>query len=287
MRQKFYFLNSHIINQIRQFKDLTQPVPLNISFDLGLTYISGQFISPNTLKCDHLKLLVGDDIFRSQDRRNIYILRDQRWEKWQRFDELHGTYYKMVFVNPESPPTIEISGIKMHSTQNGNPRLDTRNKIDSFQNIKGKVLDTCMGLGYTAIAAAAISRVENVISCERSRIMVQFCRENPWSQPLFNHPKIHPLLYPVHNFITTLPDRFFQTVIHDPPRFSLAAELYSENFYRELFRTLTPGGELYHYTGDPHKKTRKISLVQKTRGILQKIGFRDIKYKYSGLVARK
>ena len=282
-----YYLNPYLLSQIRESRNASQPVQLIISLDLGLTHIDGLFFSPDLLKFENIEVKITNEMFQSLDSRTIYVFRGQTWHKWQYFDDRSGQYYKMVFVKPECPPTIEVSGIKMHITQNSDPRQDTQNKLKSLQNIQGKVLDTCMGLGYTAIAAANISKVNCVFCCEKDPSIVRFCRENPWSQSLFYHPKIHPLLYPVHEFVASLPDQFFQTIIHDPPRFALAPELYTENFYRELFRLMYEGGELYHYTGDPNRKIRGASLAQKTRGILLKIGFREVRYAYAGVVARK
>jgi hypothetical protein len=50
-------------------------------------------------------------------------------------------------------------------------------------------------------------------------------------------------------------DGAFSRIIHDPPTFSLAGELYSGAFYRELFRVLAKDGRLFHYLGDPNSRT--------------------------------
>jgi hypothetical protein len=47
----------------------------------------------------------------------------------------------------------------------------------------------------------------------------------------------------------------FARIIHDPPAFSLAGDLYSGEFYRELFRVLGRGGRLFHYIGDLESKS--------------------------------
>ena len=43
----------------------------------------------------------------------------------------------------------------------------------------------------------------------------------------------------------------FDAVLHDPPRFGIAGELYSQAFYDHLARVLKPRGVLFHYTGTP------------------------------------
>jgi predicted methyltransferase len=47
-----------------------------------------------------------------------------------------------------------------------------------------------------------------------------------------------------------LPAGAFARVIHDPPLFALAGQLYSQAFYGELFRVLARGGRLFHYLGN-------------------------------------
>ena len=44
--------------------------------------------------------------------------------------------------------------------------------------------------------------------------------------------------------LPSLPDASFDLILHDPPRFSLAGELYRA--LRELFRVLKPGGHVPH-----------------------------------------
>ena len=42
-------------------------------------------------------------------------------------------------------------------------------------------------------------------------------------------------------------------ILHDPPRFGIAGELYSQAFYNHLARVLKRRGRLFHYTGSPNK----------------------------------
>jgi predicted methyltransferase len=58
--------------------------------------------------------------------------------------------------------------------------------------------------------------------------------------------------------------------------FSLAGELYSLEFYRELHRVTAPGGRLFHYVGDPESR----SGARVTRGVLRRLeeaGFRNLR----------
>ena len=57
-------------------------------------------------------------------------------------------------------PTLLLGGFTMHriSGENMNPGIDTEAKLASIKpmyfNKDSKILDTCMGLGYTCIGAA-------------------------------------------------------------------------------------------------------------------------------------
>ncbi|MEJ2636556.1 MAG: methyltransferase, partial [Calditrichia bacterium] len=175
--------------------------------------------------------------------------------------------------------------IKMHVTMNGDPEKDTISKLKTLGKLHGQILDTCMGLGYTAIAAARQPDVQGVTVCEADANMFALCRENPWSAGLFENPAIHPVLKPVQEHVPDIPDESVNAVIHDPPRFALAPALYSEQFYRQLFRILTAKGRMYHYTGDPNRRTRRSSLPQKTMSLLKKVGFRKVREAYFGVIA--
>ena len=52
--------------------------------------------------------------------------------------------------------------------------------------------------------------------------------------------------------IALIPDGSVDAVLHDPPRFGIAGELYSAAFYQQLARVLRRKGLLFHYTGSPN-----------------------------------
>lgn len=64
----------------------------------------------------------------------------------------------------------------------------------------------------------------------------------------------------------------FDAVVHDPPRFSLAGELYSE-----IYRVLRHGGRLFHYTGNPHVIKTGSSFVDGVIRRLKAAGFKNVK----------
>ena len=53
-------------------------------------------------------------------------------------------------------PTMLVSGVQMHRTSGEDPWSDTLAKVRCVAPVVGRVLDTCTGLGYTAIVAAAV-----------------------------------------------------------------------------------------------------------------------------------
>lgn len=194
-------------------------------------------------------------------------------------------FYKLV---PTIPPTIEINGIRMHRTKEATPLEDTINKVNAVKPGEGEtVLDTCMGLGYTAIEAA--KRGAYVMTVEKDPNVLELARLNPWSWELFHSQNIQVIQGDAFDVVKRFRDGTFDVVIHDPPRFSLAGQLYSEEFYRELFRVLKKGGRLFHYVGNPGKRYRRKDLQRGVMERLREAGFVGIKRveEALGVVARK
>lgn len=169
-------------------------------------------------------------------------------------------------------PTVTLSGVPMHRVKGTDPWRDSQVKVRAARP-RGLVLDTCMGLGYTAIMAARQAR--GVITLELDPAVIWLARQNPWSQNLFSSPAIWPVQAHAEELVQALPASQFSVVIHDPPMFSLAGELYSLAFYRALHRALRPQGRLFHYVGRPESKMAR----GVTRGVmrrLQQAGFRRV-----------
>ncbi len=167
------------------------------------------------------------------------------------FSEVTGRVYGLM--PSESAPTMLVSGFPMHRIKDTNPHLDTLSKIKAVAPIGGQVLDTTTGLGYTAIEAAKTA--EHVTTIELDPVAQGIARLNPWSQALFNNPKITQLIGDSFEEIEHFADETFSCIIHDPPTFSLAGDLYSAEFYRQSFRVLKRRGRMFHYVGDPESKS--------------------------------
>ncbi len=162
-------------------------------------------------------------------------------------------------------PTMLIAGFTMHRIVDIDPMQDTRKKITTITPIVGRVLDTATGLGYTAIEAARTA--DEVVTIELDPGAQEIAQHNPWSRGLFSNPKIKQVMGDAFEIVPTFADASFARIIHDPPIFSLAGELYSGQFYRELYRVLKPGGRLFHYIGDLNSK----SGGTVTRGALRRL----------------
>ncbi len=162
-------------------------------------------------------------------------------------------------------PSMLVAGMVMHRVEGIDPYRDTLNKIRAAAPVTGIVLDTATGLGYTAIEAAKTA--ERVITVEIDPASLEIARLNPWSQDLFNHPKIQQIVGDVQEVVEEMAAETFSVVLHDPPTFRLAGELYSAEFYAQLYRVLRRRGRLFHYIGDPTSH----SVQRVWRGVAQRL----------------
>lgn len=169
-------------------------------------------------------------------------------------------------------PTTLVSGIPMHRIQEVEPWEDTRRKVRAAAP-QGVMLDTALGLGYSAIQSAA--KAERVISVEIDPEALRLARRNPWSRELFTASNIEVHIGDIEEVIESFNEHTFARVLHDPPAMSLAGELYSTSFYRDVRRVLRRNGRLFHYIGDPESASGRNT----TRGVMRRLqdaGFQRI-----------
>jgi uncharacterized protein len=172
--------------------------------------------------------------------------------------------------------TIEIDGVRMHQTARKTPLQDAQDRVRAVGVCAGsRMLDVCTGLGYSAIASAG--KGAKVTTLELDENVLELAKANKDSAALFSSPNITIRMGDAFDSIDDFADGSFDFIIHDPPRFSLAGELYSLAFYQKLFRVLRRGGRMFHYTGNPGKNSGK----QMTKGFKQRLvgaGFVGIQY---------
>ena len=150
------------------------------------------------------------------------------------------------------PPTFEIDGIKMLPSEKVSPYLDAQAKVALIEPRGKVVLDTCGGLGYFA-AWCIEGGATRIISFEKNADVIWLRGLNPWSPPAGGALSLtHG---DVSERIGELADGSVDAILHDPPRFGIAGELYSQAFYDQLARVLKRGGRMFHYTGTPNKLT--------------------------------
>jgi predicted methyltransferase len=216
----------------------------------------------NRLSINELKKIV-------KKTQRIYLCRDGDMEPLE--DRSCG-YYKLVPT--AGAPLLEISGVKMHISKGTDPFTSASEMAQQAVRKGDKVLDCCSGLGYAAIAAHRLGASE-VLSIELSREVMGLRAQNPWSYDL-GKKGIVQCQGSSFELISTMPAISFDSVIHDPPRFSLAGELYSEEFYRHIFRVLRRDGRLFHYTGNPNVVKKGSSFVDGVIRRLKAVGFRNV-----------
>ncbi|HJS34055.1 MAG TPA: SAM-dependent methyltransferase [Pseudoxanthomonas sp.] len=173
-------------------------------------------------------------------------------------------------------PTFEIDGIKMLPTSKESPLDDAQRKVALVEPHGKVVLDTCGGLGYFAACCLAAGAAR-ILSFEKNADVLWLRTLNPWS-PDPDAPGHGGRLQLAHadisQAITQVADASVDAVLHDPPRFGIAGELYSQAFYDQLARVLRRGGKLFHYTGTPNKLTSGRDVPGEVAKRLDKAGFK-------------
>lgn len=232
---------------------------LKISPDLGLSEIEIRLSEFKEVR-EQIELMLKKD-------RGLFALKGNQLKHLALYDE---GFFQLVATG--EAPTVEIDGIQMHRTKEIKPFEDARRKVEAVIRKGDMVLDTCGGLGYTAIWAVRMGALK-VTSCEPNDNIRCLRGENPWSRE-FMGERIESLEMRVEQFLESCEDECFNCVLHDPPRFSLAGELYSAEFYQRLADILKAKGRLFHYTGNPYSHGRPRMFVEGVMRRLTESGFK-------------
>ena len=229
--------------------------------DIRLSLQGNYLILPTGKRIAQLAL---DDIAKTK---KVYVYRQGELAP---VEIMNHNYYKLVPT--AGAPTLEISGVQMHRTKDCEPFLDARQKVEEVVRKGDLVLDTCSGLGYTAIWSRRFG-ARQVISVEIDEKVRTIRQDNPWSSAAFDDPGIEPVDDDVFSYINSAAESSFDSIVHDPPRFSLAGELYGREFYLQLQRIIKPGGRVFHYTGNPYSKGKKRDFIGGVVRRLREAGF--------------
>ena len=223
---------------------------------------------------------IGADAWRWNERdwpypdkckeRTVYHWTGEAFEPVSRYGE---SLIKLVPTD-WGPPTFEIDGIKMLPTAQVSPYADAERKVGLIEPRGKTILDTCGGLGYFAACSLA-GGAARIQSYEKNADVIWLRSLNPWSPSVEDSGGRLQLTWgDVSEHIGSLPSESFDAVLHDPPRFGIAGELYSQAFYDQLARVLRRNGRLFHYTGTPNKLTSRRDVPNEVSGRLQRAGFR-------------
>jgi predicted methyltransferase len=225
---------------------------------------------------------VGADAWVWNDRAFPYlpVCKDRTVYHWaaQEFQPVARYASSLIKLVPTSwgPPTFEIDGIKMLPTARVSPYADAERKVALIEPRGKVILDTCGGLGYFA-AWCLRGPAALVHSCEKNpdviwlRTLNPWSPDSPWSDPC--GPALQLTLGDITERIAGFGNGSVDAILHDPPRFGLAGELYSQAFYQQLARVLRRRGRLFHYTGAPNSVSRGRDLAHEVTSRLQRAGF--------------
>lgn len=242
-----------------------------VSPDLGLTEVEVTLDADGTVFPSGERLTWDDAEEIRDGEGRCYLLDTEGIQQVQVFS--NQTNWARSLFATQGAPTVIVSGFTMHRIKGTDPMIDTRSKVAAVAPIRGRVLDTATGLGYTAIEAARTA--SEVVTVELDPAALAICRLNPWSADLFDNPKIVQIVDDVYDAIDTFDDRSFDIVIHDPPTINIAGDLYSEAFYRKLHRVTARRGRVFHYIGDPDSRTAG-KLTTGVMRRLQSAGFERV-----------
>jgi predicted methyltransferase len=211
--------------------------------------------------------------------RTIYYWSGAGFEPVQRYS---GALIKLV-PSQWGAPTFEIDGIKMLPTAQVSPFEDAQRKVQLVAPRGKVVLDTCGGLGYFAHWCLE-QGAARVLSFEKNADVIWLRAMNPWSPG--NDARLELTHGDIIEHISKQPTASIDAILHDPPRFGIAGELYSQAFYDELARVLKIRGLLFHYTGTPNKLTSGRDVPREVTKRLERAGF-TVKREGDGLLARR
>lgn len=175
---------------------LQAPVLKTLSVDLGCTEQPIVLNKDGLHSCGEKMLASWDEIDEIMKKTaGCYALYDDGSKPWQISAMSEKTHFSASLCPPltrAGAPTMVLGGFTMHriAGDNVDPMTDTVNKIGAikpFITPHSRILDTCMGLGYTATSAARLlSGTGRLTTIEYDDVSVEMCKYNPWSKGLFD-----------------------------------------------------------------------------------------------------
>src|SRR5829696_6268996 len=135
------------------------------TLDLGLTAITLS-LTDEGVRLPGGRTLAWEDVaaIAQQETACFALLADGTIERIGQFSEALSRHYSLFPT--AGAPTLLIGGFSMHRIKDTDPMRDTLSKVRAAAPLRGRVLDTSTGLGYTAIEAAKSPQVEEVVTIE-------------------------------------------------------------------------------------------------------------------------
>ncbi|MHA2208973.1 MAG: RsmD family RNA methyltransferase, partial [Candidatus Thorarchaeota archaeon] len=232
------FLDAHAAGQILSAYD-EGTTEVEVSLDLGVT--------TQRIKLDGQPWNIEQLQKIARDTESVYFINDEGIFK----AALRGKhFYKLMPVAKNQAPALLIDGILMHRVKEITPMEDATMKAELCARRGIDMLEICTGLGYASIACLG-KGIRSMVTIEKDKDVLELARINPWSRMLFSDDRVTIVNADATQEIQNQDERSFHAVMHDPPRFSMAPELYTTEFYSQIYRVLRRKGLLLHYVGSP------------------------------------
>ncbi len=250
---------------------------IEISLDLGLSTTSVN-LREESWDIESLRKV-------SENRNSVYFI-----EEGEFYQAAISTdhYYRLFRSEGSEVPALMIDGVLMHRIKDIYPWQDAKMKADLCARSGFKMLEICTGLGYSTIACLG-KDIQSIITIEKDENVIKLAAINPWSRKLFTDNRVQLINGDATSEIEKLNNNQFNGILHDPPRFSMGSELYTLDFYQEIYRVLKPKGILYHYVGAPGSRYKKRDIPKGVMTRLREARFRNATRREDtlGVTARK
>ncbi len=271
-----YFLDSRIAKAILDAIEGKEG-EIRLSLDLGRTTTTVDISSPvwDTTKLEKI----------TKDPDTVYFIEDGDVFKAAISS---SQFYKLMPSGEGTAPALVISGVAMHRVKGMDPMTDASMKAEICAKSGDDMLEICTGLGYSTIEC--LNRgIRSIVTIEKDNDVIQLAKINPWSRELFSDSRVNLVQGDATEKIHQFENNRFHSILHDPPTFSMGADLYTREFYAQLLRVLKRGGVLFHYVGSPGSKYRRRDVQKGVIQRLREVGFKQVERRPDalGVFARK
>lgn len=234
---------------------------IEISLDLGISksivkLSKNEIILPDKTTVQPIKIKPKD--------KTCYLIENNKFVKLQFFSEKTNKLYKLIPTS--NKPILKISATSMHKK----PFIE---KIKNLQ-LKGKILDSGSGLGYTAIAAS--QSANQIITIEWDPNVILIAKLNPYSQKLYTNKNITQINADLTKEIKKYKNNEFDNIILDAGTVNQSGDFFSTKNYEQIYRVLKQGGKIFHYlpqSGIKHGRDYISEIILR----FKRIGFKNIK----------